>query len=60
MTKEKYFYRTNPDTSIDAICPFCFMTAGRATNEEDLHYLAHLHRCPTEPFVADQYFNMAS
>jgi hypothetical protein len=60
MKMEKYFYRNNPDTTIDAICPFCFMTAATATNEEDLHYLESLHRCPTEAFVADQHLRLAS
>jgi hypothetical protein len=60
MKTEKYFYRNNPDATINSICPFCFMTAATATNEEDLHYLESVHRCPTEPFVADQHFRLAS
>lgn len=60
MKTEKYFYRSNPDTTIDAICPFCFMTAATATNEADLLYLESLHRCPTEPFVAEQHLRLAS
>jgi hypothetical protein len=51
MRTESYFYE-NPDKTIDAICPFCFMTAATASNEEDLHYQESLHDCPTEAFVA--------
>ena len=60
MKTEQYFYRNNPDATIDSICPFCFLTAATATNEEDLYYLESLHRCPTEAFVADQHFRLAS
>jgi hypothetical protein len=60
MKTEKYLYWNNPDTTIDAICPCCFMTAATATNEADLLYLESLHRCPTEPFLAGQLFRLAS
>ena len=60
MKTEEYFYRNNPDTTIDAICPYCFMTAASASNEADLQILKSLHRCPSEPFVADQHFRLAS
>jgi hypothetical protein len=60
MKTEEYFYRNNPDTTIDAICPYCFMTAATASNEADLQILKSLHRCPSEPFVADQHFRWAS
>jgi hypothetical protein len=56
MRTETYFYRKNPDKTIDAICPFGFMTAAIATNEADLHDRQMLHRCPAEAFVAGQYY----
>jgi hypothetical protein len=52
MRTESYFYRESLDHTIDAICPFCFMTAATADNEEDLYYQESLHHCPTEAFVA--------
>jgi hypothetical protein len=60
METEEFFYRNNPDTTIDAICPYCFMTAATASNEADLQNLKSLHRCTTELLVADQHFRMAS
>jgi hypothetical protein len=52
MTQQRYFYRENPDKTVVAICPWCFMTAATASNEADLEYLESLHQCPTEAFVA--------
>lgn len=52
MTQEGYLYRENPDDTITAICPWCFMTAASASNEADLRYQESLHQCPTEAFVA--------
>lgn len=41
----QFFYRSNPDQTVDAICAFCFMTAASADNEADLHERESAHRC---------------
>jgi hypothetical protein len=60
MTQEIYSYRENPDKTITAICPWCFMTAASASNEADLQYQESLHQCPTEAFVAGVHFQRSS
>jgi hypothetical protein len=60
MTQEGYLYRENPDKTIVAICPWCFMTAASASNEADLQYQESLHQCPTEAFVASAHFQWSS
>jgi hypothetical protein len=60
MTQEGYFYRENPDKTIAAICPWCFMTAASACNQVDLQYQESLHQCPTEAFVASGHFQQSS
>jgi hypothetical protein len=56
MTQQRYLYRENPDKTVVAICPWCFMTAASASNEADLQYQESLHQCPTEAFVASEHY----
>jgi len=42
----QFFYRVNPDKTIDAICACCYMTAATADNEADLKLRERAHRCP--------------
>lgn len=45
----QFFYRVNPDKTIDAICAFCYLTAATADNAADLHVQERAHRCPRKP-----------
>jgi hypothetical protein len=38
-------HRTNPDGTIDAICPRCFATIGTSMWESDLERLEAAHTC---------------
>lgn len=40
-----FYYRTNPDDTVDAICAFCYLTAATAANEADLHKKEAAHQC---------------
>ncbi len=42
----QFIYRTNPDKTIDAICAFCYMTAGTAQTHAELRLQECAHRCP--------------
>jgi len=42
----QFFYRVNPDKTIDAICGFCYLTAATAENPADLQMRERAHRCP--------------
>jgi hypothetical protein len=41
----RFSYRRNKDDSIDAICLICFLTAGTAHSEAQLHELEAGHQC---------------
>ncbi len=45
----QFFYRLNPDKTIDAICAFCYATAATAENPADLQMRERMHRCPRKP-----------
>jgi hypothetical protein len=40
-----FFYRENPNRTIDAICGFCFSTAATAKNRADLREMEAAHVC---------------
>jgi hypothetical protein len=42
----QFFYRVNPDKTIDSICAFCYMTAATADTHAELHVRERAHRCP--------------
>jgi hypothetical protein len=42
----QFFYRINPDKTVDSICAFCYMTAATANSQGELHELERAHRCP--------------
>jgi hypothetical protein len=42
----QFIYRTNPDKTMDAICAFCYMTAGTAETHAELRLHECAHRCP--------------
>ncbi len=42
----QFIYRTNPNKTIDAICAFCYMTAGTAETHAELRLQECAHRCP--------------
>jgi hypothetical protein len=44
----KYPHRTNPDGTIDSICPCCYVTIGTSVWETDLERLEVLHVCDPE------------
>jgi hypothetical protein len=58
MMPKPYFYRTNADNTVDAICPLCFMTAATGANEEDVRRQEAMHRCPVDAFVASEQFKV--
>jgi hypothetical protein len=41
----RFFYRLNPDKTIDAICGVCFLTAATAETEDERHALESHHHC---------------
>jgi len=41
----QYYYRVNPDNTIDSICGDCFVTAATADNTDDLHAKESVHVC---------------
>jgi hypothetical protein len=41
----QFFYRINPDKTVDSICAFCYMTAATANSQGELHALERAHRC---------------
>jgi len=42
----QFFYRINPDKTIDAICAFCYLTAATAETRAELQLRERAHRCP--------------
>jgi hypothetical protein len=42
----QFFYRINPDKTVDSICAFCYLTAATANSQAELHELERAHRCP--------------
>ena len=42
----QFFYRINPDQTVDSICAFCYLTAATAQTQADLHHMERNHRCP--------------
>jgi hypothetical protein len=44
-SRPRFYYRTNPDDTVDAICAFCYLTAATAANETDLHNKEAAHQC---------------
>ena len=50
----QFSYRQNKDNSIDSICLRCYLTAGTADSEAELHELEGAHECPKdEPEVPE-------
>jgi hypothetical protein len=41
----QFFYRMNPDTTIDAICGYCFLTVATANTRTELRLLESAHHC---------------
>ena len=41
----QFFYRVNPDKTIDAICGFCFAASPSADNQADLRIWETAHCC---------------
>jgi hypothetical protein len=56
MKSEKYsqyHYRENADGTIDSICLRCYLSAGSARNETELHAFETAHRCGGKPAGAN-------
>jgi hypothetical protein len=41
----QFFYRMNPDNTIDAICGYCFLTVATANTRTELRLLESAHHC---------------
>jgi hypothetical protein len=41
----QFFYRVNPDKTIDAICGYCLLTASTAASMADIHAREAAHKC---------------
>jgi hypothetical protein len=41
----QFFYRDNPDNTIDAICGYCFLTVATANTRSELRLLESAHHC---------------
>jgi hypothetical protein len=41
----QFFYRVNPDTTIDAICGYCFLTVATANTRTELRLIEAAHHC---------------
>jgi hypothetical protein len=41
----QFFYRVNPDSTIDAICGYCFLTVATANTRTELRLLESDHHC---------------
>lgn len=44
-SSSRFPHRTNPDGTIDSICPHCFATIGTSTWEADLESIEAAHVC---------------
>jgi hypothetical protein len=51
-SRPRFYYRTNPDNTVDAICAFCYLTAATAANETDLHNKEAAHQCFGDAAIA--------
>lgn len=47
----KFYRRTNPDGTIDSICPACFMTVHQSRYEDVLAQLDAVHECNPETLI---------
>jgi hypothetical protein len=43
-SRPRFYYRTNPDDTVDAICAFCYLTAATGANEADLRNKEAAHQ----------------
>ena len=41
----QFFYRVNPDSTIDAICGYCFLTVATANTRTELRLFESAHQC---------------
>ena len=41
----QFFYRVNPDSTIDAICGYCFLTVATANTRTELRLFESAHHC---------------
>ena len=41
----QFFYRVNPDKTIDAICAHCFLASTSGSSQADLQAWQTVHRC---------------
>jgi len=41
----QFFYRVNTDSTIDAICGYCFLTVATANTRTELRLLESAHHC---------------
>jgi hypothetical protein len=50
----QFFYRVNPDKTVDSICGFCFLASAPANNQADLRAWESTHVCRVWVEQADQ------
>jgi hypothetical protein len=55
MFPRGYICRKNPDRTLVAICPLCFMIAAMAKDTQGLHDLIRQHVCPINAFIASDF-----
>jgi hypothetical protein len=41
----QFFYRVNPDNTIESICGFCFMASAASDSQSNLQAWESAHRC---------------
>jgi hypothetical protein len=41
----QFFYRVNPDSTIDAFCGYCFLTVATANTRTELRRFESAHHC---------------
>jgi hypothetical protein len=51
-SRPRFYYRTNPDGTVDAICAFCYLTAATAADQADLHKKEAAHLCFGDAIIA--------
>jgi hypothetical protein len=49
----QFFYRVNPDCTIDAICGYCFLTVATANTRTELQSLESAHHCGSSLSTGD-------
>jgi hypothetical protein len=54
-TTANYFYRENPDSTIDSICPRCFQTIASGQILDELKGVEEEHRCSSLEELHRQY-----